>query len=140
MSVFDAIRDAIFGHAGVTPQPAPAPGLPGSPAVPLPGTVPPTTPPSTQPAVDVRAVLTELAAKQSQQLDWQHSIVDLMKLLGMDSSFQNRAALAKELGYTGNQTDSASMNVWLYQQVMSRLAAAGANVPAVSADRLSRGA
>lgn len=128
MSVFDSIKNAIFG--GATPAPLPG-AVPPAGATTLPGAVPPAgpVPPSTQPAVDVNAVLSGLAAKNPQTLDWQHSIVDLMKLLGLDSSFQNRAALAKELGYAGNQTDSASMNTWLYGQVMRRLAASGGKVP-----------
>lgn len=146
MSIFESIKNAIWGHAPAVP-PATLPGtVPPPPTGVMPG-VPPAgpalpagpVPPSTQPAVDVNAILTGLAAKQSQTLDWQHSIVDLMKLLGLDSSFQNRVALAKELGYTSNPTDTATMNVWLYQQVMAKLAQAGGNVPAVSADMLRRG-
>lgn len=124
MSLFDSIKDAIWGHASATPLPG---AVPPTGATTLPGTVP--VPPSTQPAVDVNAVLTALAAKHSERLDWQHSIVDLMKLLALDSSFQNRTALAKELGYTGSATDSATMNLWLYKQVMTKLAASGGKVP-----------
>ena len=79
--------------------------------------------------VDVEAVLTDLAAKKGQKLDWRKSIVDLMKLLDLDSSLDARKELAKELNYTGDTADSASMNIWLHRQVMSKLAASGGKVP-----------
>jgi hypothetical protein len=71
-----------------------------------------------------------MASKNPQQLNWKQSIVDLMKLLGLDSSLDNRKALAKELGYSGDMNDSASMNIWLHKQVMNKLAENGGNVPA----------
>lgn len=80
--------------------------------------------------VDVEAVLTKLAAASKEKLDWRRSIVDLMKLLKLDSSFTARKELAKELGYTGDTNDSASMNIWLHKQVMAKLAANGGKVPA----------
>jgi hypothetical protein len=80
--------------------------------------------------VDVEAVLSGLAAKNKEKLDWRKSIVDLMKLLNLDSSFAARKELAKELGYTGDTNDSASMNIWLHKQVMQKLAANGGKVPA----------
>ncbi|WP_131196105.1 DUF3597 domain-containing protein [Lichenihabitans psoromatis] len=79
--------------------------------------------------VDVAQVLDGLAAKNSQKLDWKHSIVDMMKLLDLDSSLTARQELAKELNYTGDMHDSASMNIWLHQQVMQKLAANGGKVP-----------
>ena len=79
--------------------------------------------------VDVEAVLTNLAAQEGQKLDWRKSIVDLMKLLDLDSSLAARKELANELNYTGDTSDSASMNVWLHKQVMSKLAASGGKVP-----------
>jgi len=79
--------------------------------------------------VDVEKVLTDLAAKNQQKLDWRKSIVDLMKLLDLDSSLAARKELAKELGYTGDTSDSASMNIWLHKQVMAKLAASGGKVP-----------
>ena len=75
------------------------------------------------------AVLTELASKNSQTLDWRHSIVDLMKLLGLDSSLSARQELATELHYTGSTSDSAAMNIWLHKQVMQKLAENGGKVP-----------
>jgi hypothetical protein len=80
--------------------------------------------------VDVEAVLQKMAADSKQQLNWRTSIVDLMKLLDMDSSFANRHALAQELGYTGDPGDSAAMNIWLHKRVMKELAAHGGKVPA----------
>ena len=80
--------------------------------------------------VDVEAVLTKLAAESKEKLDWRKSIVDLMKLLNLDSSFGARKELAKELGYTGDTNNSASMNIWLHKQVMQKLAANGGKVPA----------
>ena len=80
--------------------------------------------------VDVEAVLDEMAGKNSEDLDWQKSIVDLMKLVGMDSSFKARQELAKDLNYTGDMHDSASMNIWLHKEVMTRFAANGGKLPA----------
>ena len=70
-----------------------------------------------------------MASKNPQKLDWRHSIVDLMKLLGLDSGFQARKELAQELGYTGDTGDSAAMNMWLHKQVMQKLAENGGKVP-----------
>ena len=80
--------------------------------------------------VDVEQVLHGMAAKNPQKLNWRTSIVDLMKLVGIDSDITNRRALAHELGYTGDLNDSATMNVWLHKQVMQKLAENGGNVPA----------
>ena len=79
---------------------------------------------------DVEAVLEGLAAKNPQKLNWRTSIVDLMKLVGMDSSLAERKELAQELGYTGNMNDTASMNIWLHKQVLRKLAENGGKVPA----------
>ena len=79
--------------------------------------------------VDVEAVLTDLAAKNKQKLDWRKSIVDLMKLLDLDSGQAARKKLAEELHYTGDMKDSAKMNVWLHKQVMIKLAENGGKVP-----------
>jgi hypothetical protein len=81
------------------------------------------------PPVDVEAVLTALQANNSQQLNWQTSIVDLMKLLGLDSSLEARKTLAGELKYSGSTEDSAAMNIWLHKAVMEKLAANGGKVP-----------
>jgi hypothetical protein len=103
MSVFDSIKNAIFGHPASgairTTAAATSPPPPVSAAVAQPAAKPSS---SQQPVVDVEAILQGLAAKNTQKLNWQTSIVDLMKLLGLDSSLQNRTTLAKELGYSGD--------------------------------------
>ena len=80
--------------------------------------------------VDVEAVMNKLAKENAQKLNWKTSIVDLMKLLDLDSSLAARKELAKELKYTGDMNDSASMNIWLHKQVMTKLAQNGGKVPA----------
>jgi hypothetical protein len=79
--------------------------------------------------VDVEKVVSGLAAQKKEKLDWKKSIVDLMKVLDLDSSLKNRQELAKELGYTGDMNDSAKMNIWLHKQVMTKLAENGGKVP-----------
>ncbi len=80
--------------------------------------------------VDIEAVLSEMAVKNPQKLNWRTSIVDLMKLVGMESSLAERKELAQELGYTGDMNDSATMNIWLHKQVMRKLAESGGKIPA----------
>jgi hypothetical protein len=80
--------------------------------------------------VDVAVILTKLASENKEKLDWKNSIVDLMKLVGMDSSIGARKVLASELHYTGNTNDSATMNIWLHKEVMRKLADNGGKVPA----------
>ncbi|WP_027173041.1 DUF3597 domain-containing protein [Methylobacterium sp. 10] len=80
--------------------------------------------------VDVEAVLNGMASKNSQTLSWRTSIVDLMKLLDIDSSLSARKSLADELHYTGDKEDSATMNVWLHKQVIKKLEENGGKVPA----------
>ena len=80
--------------------------------------------------VDVEQVLNAMAQKSAEKLNWRTSIVDLMKLLGIDSSITARKELAKELHYTGDSNDSAAMNIWLHRQVMNKVAANGGKVPA----------
>ena len=82
------------------------------------------------PQVDVEQMLDGMAQKSSERLNWRTSIVDLMKLLGLDSSLLSRKELAQELHYIGDPNDSASMNVWLHRQVMNKVAANGGKVPA----------
>jgi hypothetical protein len=129
MSVFSKIFDKIF-HRG---QAATAPGAPATTTVasaPAPGAAEAAAAGVAAQQVDVEAVLNGLAANNPQKLNWRTSIVDLMKLLGLDSSLDSRKALAKELDYTGDMGDSASMNIWLHRQVMNKLAANGGKVPA----------
>ena len=80
--------------------------------------------------VDIAAVLDKMAAANKEKLDWKHSIVDLMKLVGMDSSLSARKELAADLHYTGDTSDSAKMNMWLHKEVMRKLAENGGKVPA----------
>jgi hypothetical protein len=80
--------------------------------------------------VDVAANLDKMAAANHEKLDWKHSIVDLMKLVGMDSSLAARKELAADLRYTGDTSDSATMNIWLHKEVMKKLAENGGKVPA----------
>jgi hypothetical protein len=82
------------------------------------------------PTVDVAAILNNLAAKNPEKLDWKRSIVDLMKLVGMDSSLGARKELAKDLNYSGDMNDSAAMNIWLHKEVLRKLADNGGKVPA----------
>jgi len=125
MSILGSIVSAIFHHAGVTPSAQAAPASPGASAGG--GVMPPKQPAN---SVDVNAALTKLAAANKEKLDWQHSIVDLMKLLNLDSSLGARKELAKELHYSGDTNDSAKMNMWLHAQVMQKLADNGGKVPA----------
>jgi len=96
-------------------------------AAPRPATAPPAAP---MEMVDVEAILNKMAQSAGQPLNWRSSIVDLLKLLNLDSSLQSRKELAQELDYKGDTGDSASMNIWLHRQVMNRLAANGGKVPA----------
>lgn len=145
MSFFGTILSKIFPSDHPANQQAQASTAPGSGAAPAaapaqsapaaaPGT--PTTPAAgaqasqSVPQVDVEQVLSGLAAKNGQQLNWQTSIVDLLKLLDMDSSLEARKGLAQELHYTGDTNDSAQMNVWLHKAVMTQLEANGGKVPA----------
>ncbi|MGZ5828758.1 MAG: DUF3597 domain-containing protein [Xanthobacteraceae bacterium] len=122
MSIFGSIMSAIFGSAKAQTSTAPA-GTGGPMAPPLNAPVPPGPTPLSD--VDVAAVLTGLAAKSKEKLDWRRSIVDLMKLLSLDSGLAARKELAQELHYTGDTNDTASMNIWLHKQVMQKLAENG---------------
>ena len=125
MSIFGAIMDKIFHHPKAQAAPAPAPAAAAAaPAAPVPEAAP-----APMAAVDVEAVLTVMAQDNPQTLDWRHSIVDLMKLLSLDSSLTARKELAGELGYTGDTNDSATMNIWLHKAVMAKLAENGGMVP-----------
>ncbi|MCJ8156377.1 DUF3597 domain-containing protein [Sphingomonas sp. LaA6.9] len=131
MSIFGKIKDAIFGKKKA-PEPTPSTSaMPQMNTPSDPGFTPAATPAAvTITEVDVVAVLTEKAAGAGQDLNWRSSIVDLMKLLDLDSSLENRKELAAELGYTGDTGDSATMNIWLHKQVMRELAENGGIVPA----------
>ena len=116
MSILGTLMSKIFGRSVE----------PAAPAAPIGGAV--ATAPAV--AVDVEAILTDLAAKSKQKLNWRTSIVDLMKLVGMESSLTQRKALAQELGYTGSLQDTASMNIWLHKQVLRKMADNGGKIPA----------
>lgn len=124
MSIFGTILSKIFGsHTAAAATPAAAPAAAATAAA-----APAAAPAAPAQPVDVDAVLSALAAKNPEKLNWQTSIVDLMKLLGLDSSLAARKELATELHYSGDMNDSASMNVWLIKQVMQKLAANGGKV------------
>jgi hypothetical protein len=121
--IFPGSHPAAQGPAATAPAaptaaPAAAPAAPAAPAA------------APMQEVDVEAVLSGMQASAGQPLNWRTSIVDLLKLLGLDSSLQSRKELAAELHYTGDTNDSASMNTWLHRQVMNKLAANGGKVPA----------
>ncbi len=122
MSVFGTIMNAIFGRANA--QTAPAGGAAAAPAPSGAPAAPPIEP------VDVEKVVAEMAAKKKEKLDWRKSIVDLMKVLDLDSSLNARKQLAQELGYKGQLNGSAEMNIWLHKAVMKKLAENGGKVPA----------
>jgi Domain of unknown function (DUF3597) len=117
MSIFGKIMSAIFGSSA-TAAPAGGGAVTGGAAA---GAAPAT--------VDVAPILDKAVAAKKEKLEWRTSIVDLMKALDIDSSFSARKDLAKELGYTGDSNDSASMNIWLHKQVMAKLAANGGKLP-----------
>jgi uncharacterized protein DUF3597 len=124
MSIFGKIMGAIFGSKA---DAAPAGGgSAGGGAAPTPQSSPSAAPPQ---SVDVAAIVDKAVAAKKEKLEWRTSIVDLMKALDIDSSLAARKELAKELGYTGDTNDSASMNVWLHKQVMAKLAANGGKLP-----------
>jgi len=146
MGMFSKLMNKVFGRDEKPEQKAAAPAT----AVPAPqpvaamvatDTPPPPAPGNTATAVavpvatpvaevDVTALLDDLAAKNSEKLDWKKSIVDLLKLVGMDSSLSARKELAAELDYSGDTSDSAKMNIWLHKEVIKRIAANGGKVPA----------
>ena len=133
MSIFGKIKDAIFGHHSAKAQPQQAPQAQGQAqptAMPQMQQQQPAQP-QVQQQVDVEAVLIKIAQeKGNPHLNYDSSIVDLMKLLDLDSSLANREELATELGYTGAKDGSAEMNIWLHKAVMHELAKNGGKVPA----------
>jgi hypothetical protein len=119
MSIFGKIMGAIFGtKADAAPGGGAGAGAGSSGGTAAPGAT-----------VDVAPILDQAVKAKGEKLEWRTSIVDLMKALDIDSSFAARKELAKELGYTGDSNDSASMNIWLHKQVMTKLAANGGKLP-----------
>ena len=142
MGIFDKIKTAIFGHKDPGPgnRPTIPAGMAGGPPLPQnQGQQRPqgqqqggiaTAQPQQQQQVDVEQVLSQIAQqKGNPDLNYKTSIVDLMKLLGIDSSLDNRKELARELGYAGELNGSAEMNIWLHKATMKQLAANGGKVP-----------
>ena len=143
MGILSNIFNKIFPHsdsakkaqaeaqAKAQAQTAPTAPTAAAPAVPVAPAAPAAAPaPVAMDQVDVEAILNQKLQASGQNLNWRTSIVDLLKLLDLDSSLQSRKELAAELHYTGDTSDSASMNIWLHRQVMNKLAANGGKVPA----------
>ncbi|WP_338505185.1 DUF3597 domain-containing protein [Sphingomonas kaistensis] len=144
MGIFDKIKGAIFGHKDPGPgnRPTIPAGMAGGPpsGTPQPtqgqplgqsGTQAQAAPAPAAQDVDVEKVLADISTQRGNpDLNYKTSIVDLMKLLGIDSSLENRKELAKELGYAGDLNGSAEMNIWLHKATMKQLAANGGRVPA----------
>ena len=121
MGLFANLLSKVFGQqAAVASVPSKSPGAAAPEAA---GATAPAA------AVDVTAILDDLASKNPEKLDWRKSIVDLMKLVGMDSSLASRKELAKDLNYTGDTGDSAAMNIWLHKVVIRKIADNGGKVP-----------
>ena len=119
MSILGNILGKIFKRRE-TAAPAPAPTSAPTPA--------PTAAPSAVQPVDVDGILDFMNEQRDQKLNWRTSIVDLMKLTGMDSTLAERKELASELGYTGDTSDTATMNIWLHKQVIARIRADGGQI------------
>jgi len=121
MGIFSSIKNAIFGKKEESAAPAAAPAVAPAAAPAAPAA------PAAMEEVDVEARLSAMAG--ADKLNWRTSIVDLMKLLGIDSSYDNRKELAQELG-NASYAGSAEDNITLHKQVMAELAANGGKVPA----------
>jgi hypothetical protein len=121
MSIFGSIKEKIFGKAATVAS--------ASPSVSEKAAIETASIDPNIPVVDVGALLDGLTAKASEKLNWKVSIVDLMKLLDIDSSLSARKELAKELNYDGDTHDSAAMNIWLHKQIMKKLAEHGGKLP-----------
>ena len=121
MSIFSSIKDAIFGHPAAQAA-APEPAAPAAPQAEATAPAPQSAPAAAPEQIDPEAALQKIAdSKGDPDLNWQTSIVDLMKLIGMDSSLSNRQELATELGYSGEKDGSAEMNEWLHTKVMDKI-------------------
>lgn len=130
MGIFDKIKNAIWGqaHAATPEAAAPAAGAEST-ASAAPAAEAPASVSAAAGSVDVGAILDAAVKASGQKLNWKTSIVDLMKALGLDSSLEHRKELAKELGYTGDTSDSATMNIWLHKQVIQKLKDSGGKLP-----------
>lgn len=128
MGIFSSIKNAIFGHKDAAPKDA------DTGAIFTDSTTANTGPAAATQTVDVEQVLAAKGQQSGQDLNWRTSIVDLMKLVGIDSSLDNRKALARELGYSGDLDGSAEMNIWLHKATMRELKKNGGRVPASMLD------
>ena len=131
MSILGKILGGVFrkkeAPAATPAAPAPAPEA----AAPTPAPAPTAAAVAPQPAaeVDVAGILDFMNEQRAQKLNWRTSIVDLMKLVGLESSLAECKELADELGYTGDKSDSASMNIWLHKQVIQKIRDNGGQLP-----------
>ena len=130
MSIFSKIFDKIFHRKDAADAPSGAATTAANDGVAAGKAATDAAATATIEPVDVEAVLTAMAEKNPQKLNWRTSIVDLMKLVGMESSLAERKELATELGYPGAKDGSAEMNIWLHKAVMKKLAENGGKVPA----------
>ena len=147
MGIFSSIKEKLFGKAeeakpvetasnetitadAVKPVTADVSATPTTTAGAGTAATPAEAKPASSAPVDVAAILDAAVKKNGQKLDWRKSIVDMMKALGMDASLQERKELADELGYTGDKSDSATMNIWLHKALLKALAENGGKVPA----------
>jgi 3-oxoacyl-ACP reductase-like protein len=133
MSILGNILGGIFNHKkdapAAAPAPAPAPAAPTAAPVQPPITTAAATAPQPAEPVDVAGILDFKNSVRDEKLNWRTSIVDLLKLLDLDSSLDQRKKLADELGYTGDKSDSASMNIWLHKQVIQKINDNGGQLP-----------
>jgi hypothetical protein len=132
MSILGKILGGIFNRKTEQPRTPSAPAQPAPTATPV---QPPASAPAFQPApqaaqpVDVAGILDFMNEQRDQKLNWRTSIVDLMKLIGLESSLAERKELADELGYTGDKSDTATMNIWLHKQVIQKIIDNGGQLP-----------
>ena len=130
MSILGSILGGIFKKKKpevVTPTSGPAPTV--APTAQTQFTPAPEAVPAPVAEVDVAGILDFMNEQRAQKLNWRTSIVDLMKLIGLESSLAERKELADELGYTGDKSDSASMNIWLHKQVIQKIRDNGGQLP-----------
>ena len=118
--IFNRKKDAPAASPSAQPAPAPTPASTAAPAA---------APTAAAQPVDVAGILDFMNSTRDQKLNWRTSIVDLMKLIGLESSLAERKELADELGYTGDKSDSASMNIWLHKQVIQKIVDNGGQLP-----------
>jgi Domain of unknown function (DUF3597) len=129
MSIFGKIMSGIFGSKADAASASGGSAAGGTPSASGSASAPSAAPAAPPQSVEVAPILDKAVAAKKEKLEWRTSIVDLMKALDIDSSLAARKELAKELGYTGDTNDSATMNVWLHKQVMAKLAANGGKLP-----------